>query len=175
MGSYIKFPDRSNHQPPAKPERAKRGIKRVGDKTAKLKRETNPERAARKESVGCCMICRKPLPPDELDGDEIARGYARQECLKHPELTLISCRRCHDRTQNEPPAKRIMYIILWEIDQRCKLYCELRGTAETHVTAEDVIAYLMFRKRPKRRISNGKKANQRERPQAAVVEEISGA
>lgn len=120
-------------------------------KRAKLLREVGPQRAARKAEVGRCMICRKPFAPADLDGDEIARGAAREECLKHPELTLISCRKCHERTQDEPIEKRLAYAVLFDIDRRCETINELLGTAPTHVTTEGVIGFLMFRKRAKLR------------------------
>lgn len=130
---------------PAPQRKQRKPLRRVSKKRAKLMREVGPERQARKEALGRCMICGQQT--SQLDADEIARGYSRELCLKHPELTLISCRRCHERTQNEPLEKRLARLMLFEIEQRCQTLNELLGTAPTHVTAEGVIGYLMFRKR----------------------------
>lgn len=153
----------SKKQPPtpapaAKAVKPRKPLRRVSDKRKKLMAKVGPEREARKEETGCCMICRKPFPPELLDGDEIARGADREKCLSQPSLTIISCRKCHTESQDWPIAKRIAVVIRWTIDQAAALYNELRGTAPTHVMGEDVITYLMFRKRDAAKTRKKRKA-----------------
>lgn len=128
------------------PLKRKTPMKRVSDKRRKLMREVGPERKARKAEVGCCMLCRRALPPSELDADEIARGPAREACLKEPSLILILCRCCHDMSQNWQPGKRIAIGIMFEVDVRCAKYNELRGTGPNHVTRYHVLNYLDYAK-----------------------------
>lgn len=139
---------------PAPARKRQKPMKRVSSKRAKLMREVGPERQARKQDVGECMICRKPFAPQWLDADEIARGAAREACLSEPLLTLYSCRKCHTMSQDWPIAKRIAALIRWTIDRTTARYNELRGTAPSHVTGDDVAIYLMFKKpiKPKRKV-----------------------
>ncbi len=133
--------------PPAEQPKPRKPIRRVSANRAKLMREVGPERKARKESTQRCMCCREPLQPDWLDIHEIASGPARQKCLEWIDLQLVLCRKCHDHVQNQPIAKQIALGVRWDIEKRCALYCELTGTAPTHVTAEDVITFLMFKRK----------------------------
>lgn len=119
-------------------------LKRVSDKRKKHMAKVGPERRARKEEIGCCMVCRQLFTPECLDGDEVARGPAREKCLSEPSLTIIDCRRCHEVIQDWPIAKRLAVIERWEADQRAARYCELTGNAPTHVTGADVVSYMTF-------------------------------
>ena len=91
------------------------------------------------------MVCRRKLLPSLLDCDEIARGASREECLKYPELQLVSCRGCHQKTQHLKPEHRIAILIAFQIDNLCELYNRLTGSAQTHITRTEVLDYLKTR------------------------------
>lgn len=132
---------------PKKPSTLRRSrLKPMSDKRKALMKVVGPERKARKAEVGRCMVCRREFPPEQLEGDEIARGAAREQCLSVPELTLISCAKCHRLTQDWPPAKRIALLVAFEIDFKCAKFCELRGYAITHLTRNSVVNYLDYSK-----------------------------
>lgn len=120
-------------------------MRRVSLKRAALLRSLKAKRQAMKESAGECMVCHRRLPPDSLDCDEIARGHAREKCLDEPLLILVSCRGCHDLTQNWTPTERIALRVRWLIDQVAARYCELRGTARTYVTGAEIVDALYAR------------------------------
>ena len=147
--------ERLRKPPPASAEKRKPkgGLKRSrlpsrSKKRAKLMRKVGPKRKEFLESVGACMF--EGCGLDACDPHEIACGHARADCLDEFELVMGLCRKHHKIVQHWPPAKQIAMRTLWKLKQVCRLYCELRGTAETHVTAEEVIGYLMFRKRPQK-------------------------
>jgi hypothetical protein len=119
-------------------------LKRISAKRRKLLATAGPERRAYKEQVGQCMICRQQLPADSLDCHEIASGSAREACLTQWNLILVVCRECHERIQHSKPEKQIAYLAKFWIDQACAKYNELKGTAPTHVTRNDVVTYLNF-------------------------------
>ncbi len=112
-------------------------------------RTIGPDRKELKDAVGQCMNCRVLRTADWLDVHEIASGPAREDCLHEPILQLVLCRECHDHVQSLRPAKQIAIHFRWLINYACEKYCELTGTAPTHVTAEDVITFLMMGKRAK--------------------------
>ncbi len=136
-------------KPPA-PEQAKparKGLRYVSKDRAKLMKTLSPERCELKVHVGCCMKCRKALGPAYLDAHEIANGAAREDCMDEPLLVMVLCRKCHNRVQGQPPAKQIALHFRWLIDVACAKYCDLTGTAPTHVVGEDVVTFLMMGKR----------------------------
>lgn len=113
-------------------------IRRVSLKRAKLMRELAPERLARKREVGCCMDCRRVLPPEALDIHEIASGAAREECLRVVELQLVLCRQCHDRLQGAKAALQIAVAVRWYAKRLCERYDELKGYAAGFTDPGDV-------------------------------------
>ncbi len=128
---------------PKKPSSLSRSrLKPMSRKRKELVAVVGPERKARKADVGCCMVCRQPFPPEQLEGDEIARGTGREKCLSVPELTLISCSKCHVKTQNWPPPKRLALLTAFNLDFACGKYCEIMGYASTHLTRDSVMVYL---------------------------------
>ena len=112
-------------------------LKRVSAKRRKLLRVVGPIRKDFLANAGQCMICRSATP---VDVHEIARGFAREECLGQPILQLALCRACHAIAQDAPAAEQIAAKILWEIDLAVELYAGLR--ARRTVAREDVILRL---------------------------------
>jgi hypothetical protein len=131
------------------PRKARKGLPRVSKKRAALMKDVGPDRREFKEFVGACMVCRRKLPPEELEPDEIARGYAREDCLTEWTLIVVCCTKCHRLRQNDPPAKKLSCVFRFWIEYACLTYNELRGTAPTHLTADDVVGRLVFRNLPK--------------------------
>lgn len=130
---------------PAKQEpKRRKPLRRISPKRRKLMSDVGPQRLEHKEQVGECMICRKPLPPEELDCDEIARGFAREACLTEWMLLLVSCRACHQSSQDWPITTRIAALLKWIGERACHRYNELRGTAQTHVTWTGVLTALEY-------------------------------
>jgi hypothetical protein len=123
-------------------------LKRVSKKRAKLMRTLSPVRRELKKTIGQCMRCLDPLPPDYLDVHEIASGAAREKCLSEPSLQLVLCRECHEDVQSWPPAKQIALRHQWLIEEACEKYCELNGLADTAVVAAEVFVFLMYQKPP---------------------------
>lgn len=137
---------------PAKPSRVTRQpLRRVSKKRAALMSRIGPERRDLKILVGQCMKCRELLTPDYLDIHEIASGDAREKCLRAPDLQIVLCRECHMIVQYMPPAKQIAVRTRWIIDGACALYCELKGYAPTAVMADEVVDYLMFKPKGRKR------------------------
>lgn len=145
MGYEFRPPDRSSHvRPPREKSPAKRKapLRPVSKKRAKLLREVRAQRRAILE--GECMVCRQWQRDDD---HEIARGAAREACLKQPLLQIGCCRQCHDRIQDLPAAEQIAIKIRYLIDLACQTYNELR--ARNTVDSEAVISRLMFTNFPK--------------------------
>ncbi len=145
-----------NHKPPSPPparvsQAQRTPLKRVSKKRAALMAKVGPERRARKESTQMCMCCREPLPAYLLEIHEVASGPAREKCLEWIDLQLVLCRGCHEHVQRWPAAKQIALGMMWDIEKRCALYCDLKGYAPTAVVADEVITFLMFKKPPRKR------------------------
>lgn len=139
------------YQPtPAAPKPKRRGLRSVSKETAKLKRETNPERAAFVEAAGTCMIegCNKPA----VECHEITRGNGREAALSLPRLQMALCRKHHDAMGDYskwPPEKQLTQRALWELQQMVDEFNQTRGRAPTAFTLEELLTRAMFRRRPK--------------------------
>lgn len=126
--------------PDPPPKKQRKGLRKVSAQRAELMREVGPERLAYKARIGRCMVCGNELPPQELQCDEIARGHAREACLVVWELVLVSCDGCHKKTQDLPITERLALRARFFIAEQARLYSEVRGTAPTHITGDDIAA-----------------------------------
>lgn len=87
-------------------------LKPVSNRTAKLKRQTNPARRAYVAEIGFCL-CGQPA----VDPHEIAAGSSREKALHNRFAWLALCRKCHERIQGSPIAEQLVYKALQDSEE----------------------------------------------------------
>ena len=114
-------------------------LKRVSDKLRVLNALCKPTRDQFRQEFPVCMSCETH---PAADVHEITSGAAREHVLGEPRLLLSVCRECHERLDNTAVwtvAKQIAIRIHAEIARTVWVANDVRGRAQTGVTAEEVL------------------------------------
>lgn len=110
-------------------------LKRISSRTAKLKRDTNPDRRAYVAEIRFC-VCGEPA----TDCHEIAAGASREQALRNRFAWLALCRACHERLQSSDIATQLAIKALQDSEQFFDIdgLNFIMGKASTAVSAYDV-------------------------------------
>ena len=113
-----------------------------GKKTLAAEAEFGPQRREFVET-NSCMVCGGAA----CDCHEIARGPARSQAYKNPRLWMSLCRTDHEDMgclRTWPLAKQVACKIVYEMRKTVWDLNEARGRAQTDVTVEDVLKYVLL-------------------------------
>lgn len=119
-------------------------LKPVSKKTAKLKRETDPERANYVKAHWLCQCCCKR---PSVECHELVRGANREKALKERATWLAVCRTCHEDVLSDASKAPLAKQMAWKLVAdpawfSLEVVNQLRGRAPDAISLSDVARFL---------------------------------